>query len=49
MIYVVQEFLELLYWKLGEVLDQEGIAMLQWAFIGPLTGVIESHLATSSK
>jgi DNA-binding MarR family transcriptional regulator len=33
MIYVVQEFLELLYWKLRQVLDREGISMLQWAFI----------------
>jgi DNA-binding MarR family transcriptional regulator len=33
MISVVQEFLELLYWKLQQVLDREGISMLQWAFI----------------
>ena len=30
---VVQEFLELLHWKLQQVLDREGISMLQWAFI----------------
>ena len=33
MIHVVQEFLEYLYWKLRHVLDQEGITMLQWAFL----------------
>jgi len=33
MIYVVQEFLELLYWTLWQVLDREGISMLQWAFM----------------
>jgi DNA-binding MarR family transcriptional regulator len=33
MIYVVQEFLELLYWKFRQVLDRDGISMLQWAFI----------------
>jgi DNA-binding MarR family transcriptional regulator len=33
MIHVVQEFLELLYWKLRQVLDREGISMLQWAFM----------------
>lgn len=33
MILVVQEFLELLYWKLQSVLDQEGVTMLQWAFM----------------
>ena len=33
MIHVVQEFLELLYWKLQKVLDDEGVSMLQWAFM----------------
>jgi DNA-binding MarR family transcriptional regulator len=33
MVGVVQEFFELLYWKLQQVLDREGISMLQWAFI----------------
>jgi DNA-binding MarR family transcriptional regulator len=33
MVLVVQEFLELLYWKFQQVLDREGISMLQWAFI----------------
>jgi DNA-binding MarR family transcriptional regulator len=33
MIHVVQEFLGCLYWKLRNVLDEEGITMLQWAFM----------------
>jgi len=33
MISVVQEFLEVLYWKLSRVLDREGMSMLQWAFM----------------
>lgn len=33
MITVIQEFLELLYWRLSQVLGREGISMLQWAFM----------------
>jgi len=33
MIEIVQEFVELLYWRLQKVLDREGITMLQWAFM----------------
>jgi DNA-binding MarR family transcriptional regulator len=33
MVQVVQEFLEILHWKLAQVLDREGISMLQWAFM----------------
>ena len=33
MIGVVQEFFEVIYWKLRQVLDREGISVLQWAFM----------------
>jgi DNA-binding MarR family transcriptional regulator len=33
MVGVVEEFLDLLYWRLNRVLDREGISMLQWAFM----------------
>ena len=33
MVSMAQEFLDLLYWKLHSILDQEGVSVLQWAFM----------------
>jgi DNA-binding MarR family transcriptional regulator len=33
MIYVAQEFLDQLFWKLHRVLDKEGVSVLQWAIM----------------
>ena len=33
MIYVAQEFLDQLFWKLYRVLDKEGISVLRWAIM----------------
>ena len=30
---LVLEFLDLVHWKLNRILDQEGVSMLQWAFL----------------
>ena len=30
---MAQEFLDLLFWKLHWILDQEGVTVLQWAFM----------------
>jgi len=31
--YMAQEFLDLLFWKLHRILSQEGVSVLQWAFM----------------
>jgi DNA-binding MarR family transcriptional regulator len=33
LVYTALEFLDLLFWKLHRILDQEGVSMLQWAFM----------------
>jgi hypothetical protein len=33
MVSTTQEFLDLLFWKLHSILDQEGVSVLQWAFM----------------
>jgi DNA-binding MarR family transcriptional regulator len=33
MVHTALEFLDLLFWKLHRILDQEGVSMLQWAFM----------------
>ena len=33
MTYMAEEFLDLLFWKLHRILDQEGISMLHWALM----------------
>lgn len=33
MVSIAQEFLDLLFWKLHWILDQEGVSVLQWAFM----------------
>ena len=33
MVSMAQEFLDLLFWKLHWILDQEGVSILQWAFM----------------
>jgi DNA-binding MarR family transcriptional regulator len=33
MVYLVQEFIDTLFWKLNRILDQEGVSVLQWAFM----------------
>src|ERR1035438_1171598 len=33
MVSMAQEFLDILFWKLHRILDQEGVSVLQWAIM----------------